>query len=62
MDVLRSELNGNFFLLDKLGRPSVAAGVSPDYFRTDGLLWGSPVYNCEVFVGLVIVGCVDGLP
>ena len=33
------------FLLDKDGRPSLVAGVPPDYFSKDGQLWGNPLYN-----------------
>ncbi len=33
------------FLLDKQGRPTHVAGVSPDYFSAEGQLWGNPLYN-----------------
>ncbi len=33
------------FLLDKKGRPRSVAGVPPDYFSSDGQLWGNPLYN-----------------
>lgn len=33
------------FLLKTSGRPSVVAGVPPDYFTRDGQLWGNPHYN-----------------
>ena len=33
------------FLLDAQGNPTVVAGVPPDYFTTDGQLWGNPHYD-----------------
>lgn len=33
------------FLLDEKRRPSVVAGVPPDYFSAQGQLWGNPIYN-----------------
>lgn len=33
------------FLLDEEGHPTAVAGVPPDYFATDGQLWGNPLYN-----------------
>jgi 4-alpha-glucanotransferase len=33
------------FLLDERRRPSVVAGVPPDYFSVHGQLWGNPIYN-----------------
>ena len=33
------------FQLDSTGRPSVVAGVPPDYFSETGQLWGNPVYD-----------------
>jgi 4-alpha-glucanotransferase len=35
----------DLFLLDKCGRPTVVAGVPPDYFSETGQLWGNPIYN-----------------
>ncbi|MCL2228975.1 MAG: 4-alpha-glucanotransferase [Firmicutes bacterium] len=29
------------------GKPSGVAGVGPDYFNSDGQLWGNPLYNFE---------------
>ena len=36
-----------FFLLDEHRRPRFVAGVPPDYFSTQGQLWGNPVYNWD---------------
>jgi len=36
------------FLLDAERRPTVVAGVPPDYFSETGQLWGNPLYNWEV--------------
>lgn len=35
------------FKLDGNGRPSVVAGVPPDYFSEAGQLWGNPIYRWE---------------
>ncbi len=32
------------FQLDPKGRPTVVAGVPPDYFSATGQLWGNPIY------------------
>jgi len=39
--------NRGLFQLDPSGRPTVVAGVPPDYFSEDGQLWGNPVYAWE---------------
>ena len=36
-----------YFLLDKEGYPTKVSGVPPDYFSTEGQLWGNPVYNWD---------------
>jgi 4-alpha-glucanotransferase len=36
------------FYLDEGGRPTVVAGVPPDYFSDTGQLWGNPVYRWDV--------------
>jgi 4-alpha-glucanotransferase len=38
----------DLFHLDKDGRPTVVAGVPPDYFSPTGQLWGNPLYKWEV--------------
>jgi len=35
------------FHLDAGGRPTVVAGVPPDYFAVDGQRWGNPLYRWE---------------
>ena len=36
------------FFLDKTGKPTVVAGVPPDYFSPTGQLWGNPIYRWDV--------------
>jgi len=40
--------NPHLFHLDERGRPTVVAGVPPDYFSETGQLWGNPLYNWDV--------------
>jgi 4-alpha-glucanotransferase len=35
------------FLLDPKGKPTVVAGVPPDYFSETGQLWGNPLYDWD---------------
>ena len=35
------------FHFDAKGRPTVVAGVPPDYFSPTGQLWGNPIYDWE---------------
>jgi 4-alpha-glucanotransferase len=37
--------NRELFLLDERGKPTVVAGVPPDYFSKTGQLWGNPLYD-----------------
>ena len=39
------------FYLDDSGRPTVVAGVPPDYFSRTGQLWGNPLYRWDVMAG-----------
>ena len=36
------------FYLDEQGKPTVVAGVPPDYFSKTGQLWGNPIYRWDV--------------
>ena len=36
------------FFLDEERRPTVVAGVPPDYFSTTGQLWGNPLYHWDM--------------
>jgi 4-alpha-glucanotransferase len=36
------------FYLDDSGKPTVVAGVPPDYFSQTGQLWGNPLYRWDV--------------
>ncbi|NMC85730.1 MAG: 4-alpha-glucanotransferase, partial [Anaerolineaceae bacterium] len=35
------------FYLDETGKPTVVAGVPPDYFSPTGQLWGNPLYRWD---------------
>ncbi len=40
--------NQDLFLLGSDGKPTVVAGVPPDYFSETGQRWGNPLYNWPV--------------
>ncbi len=40
-------VNPDLFLLDENFKPTLVAGVPPDYFSKTGQLWGNPIYNYE---------------
>jgi 4-alpha-glucanotransferase len=40
--------NPDLFFLDESGKPTVVAGVPPDYFSPTGQLWGNPLYRWDV--------------
>jgi len=40
-------VNPQLFHLDERGRPTVVAGVPPDYFSETGQFWGNPLYNWD---------------
>jgi 4-alpha-glucanotransferase len=39
--------NPSEFLLNADGKPTVVAGVPPDYFSEDGQHWGNPIYDWQ---------------
>jgi 4-alpha-glucanotransferase len=40
--------NPDLFYLDRKGKPTVVAGVPPDYFSETGQLWGNPLYRWDI--------------
>jgi 4-alpha-glucanotransferase len=48
-------------LLGKDHRPTVVAGVPPDYFSADGQLWGNPVYDWDALRRSGYRWCVERL-
>ena len=40
--------NRNIFSVDKKGKMKFVAGVPPDYFNSDGQLWGMPVFRWDI--------------
>ena len=53
--------NPELFVLGKDHRPTVVAGVPPDYFSADGQLWGNPVYDWDALRRSGYRWCVDRL-
>jgi 4-alpha-glucanotransferase len=51
--------NPQLFLLDEKQRPRFVAGVPPDYFSSEGQLWGNPVYNWEALRQTGYRWCID---
>jgi 4-alpha-glucanotransferase len=51
--------NPELFLLDEHRRPTFVAGVPPDYFSSEGQLWGNFVYNWEVLRQSGYRWCID---
>lgn len=45
MDSSDAWANPGLFYLDDAGKPTVVAGVPPDYFSPTGQLWGNPLYD-----------------
>ena len=48
MDSSDAWANPGLFYLDEAGKPTVVAGVPPDYFSPTGQLWGNPLYRWDV--------------
>ena len=53
--------NTELFLLDDQRRPRFVAGVPPDYFSSQGQLWGNPVYNWDRLRETGYRWCIDRL-
>ena len=53
--------NPELFLLDEQRRPRFVAGVPPDYFSSQGQLWGNPVYNWDALRRTGYRWCIDRL-
>jgi 4-alpha-glucanotransferase len=53
--------NSELFLLDDQQRPRFVAGVPPDYFSSQGQLWGNPVYNWDRLRETGYRWCIDRL-
>ncbi len=47
MDSSDAWANPELFYLDEAGKPTVVAGVPPDYFSPTGQLWGNPLYRWD---------------
>ena len=51
--------NPELFLLDQQRKPRFVAGVPPDYFSSEGQLWGNPVYNWDALRQTGYRWCID---
>jgi 4-alpha-glucanotransferase len=51
--------NPELFLLDDKRRPRFVGGVPPDYFSSQGQLWGNPVYDWEALRRTGYRWCID---
>ena len=51
--------NPDLFLLDECRRPQFIAGVPPDYFSSEGQLWGNPVFNWDALQKIGYRWCID---
>jgi 4-alpha-glucanotransferase len=51
--------NPELFQLDERQRPRFVAGVPPDYFSSQGQLWGNPVYDWEAHRRTGYVWCIN---
>jgi 4-alpha-glucanotransferase len=51
--------NPQLFLLDERQRPRFVGGVPPDYFSSEGQLWGNPVYDWETHRWTGYRWCID---
>jgi 4-alpha-glucanotransferase len=51
--------NPELFLLDEQHRPRFVGGVPPDYFSSQGQLWGNPVYDWDALRRTGYRWCID---
>jgi 4-alpha-glucanotransferase len=47
-DIAEVWAHPELFQLDEYGKPTVVAGVPPDYFSATGQLWGNPIYRWDL--------------
>lgn len=47
MDSADAWANPEFYYFDKEGKPTLVAGVPPDYFSATGQRWGNPLYRWD---------------
>ena len=51
--------NPELFLLDERHHPRFVGGVPPDYFSSEGQLWGNPVYDWDALQRTGYRWCID---